>query len=125
MIQETTSAEDSRLFEDEELAAQLQSIAESLASLSEIEEGPVGYELLVDPFQADDVDFTKNSWILQLAQVQAWLHLDASVARADIIDDPVGALVTFLKSIGQEDPGQCYKIEDGVVLLWLPTNLLL
>lgn len=117
MTQETASAEDTHLFEDEELTAHLESIAESLASLSEIEEGPVGYELLVDPFQVDDVDFTKNSWILQLAQVQAWLHLDTSVARADITDDPVGALVTFLKSIGQDDPGQCYKIEDDVVLL--------
>ena len=49
--------------------------------------------------------------------MQAWLHLDTSVARADISDDTAGALVTFLKSIGHEDPGQCFKIANGVVLL--------
>jgi hypothetical protein len=117
MTQSETNTEDCHVVEDEELAALLESLAETLASLSEIEEGPVGYDLSVDPFQADDVDFTKNSWLLRLAQVQAWLHLDASVAKADITDDPAGALVTFLKSIGQENPGQCYKIIDDVVLL--------
>ena len=105
------------LSEDEDLNALLQSIAESLALLSEYEEGPSGYELIVDPFESDDVGFTNNSWILRLAQVQAWLHLEASVARADISEDPVAAAVTFLRSIGQSDPGRCYRIEDGVVLL--------
>jgi len=101
----------------DELDGHLQSIAEALASLSDLEHGPVGHDYKYNPFQSDDVTFANNSWILRLAQVQAWLHLDASVARADITDDPVGALVTFLKSIGQEDPGRCYKIKDDVVLL--------
>lgn len=108
---------DTDLDAEDELTSHLESIAETLASLSEIEQGPTGYEFICDPFHADDVDFTKNSWLLQLAQVQAWLHLDTSVARVDITDDPAGALVTFLTSIGHDAPEQCFRIADDVVML--------
>ena len=103
----------------DELDAHLESIADALASLSEYERGPAGYEFNCNPFHADDVVFTNNSWMLRLAQVQAWLHFDSSVVQADVAHDPVGALVNVFKSIGQDDPGRCYTIDGDKVLLTL------
>lgn len=102
---------------DGELLSLFDSIAESLAALSEFEEGPTGYDLHVDPFDAHEVDFKNNSWLLRLAQVQPWLHLDASIARPDIEDDALSAAAAMLRSMGRDDVGKCLVVDGGVVTL--------
>ena len=102
---------------NDELDEKLESIADSLAYLSTIEEIPEGHRLQSDPFEADEVDFKKQSWLLRLAQVQDWLRLDEALTREDFNDDPTKALDGFFRLICDVDPEQCYKIENEAMLL--------
>lgn len=53
----------------------LESIAEGLATLSEASDTPKGVDPVSSIFSSGDVDFTSDSWMNKLAEVQDWLSL--------------------------------------------------
>lgn len=63
-------------FDDEDPRVQLlESLAEGLATLSEASDTPDGVPPVSSMFSSDDVDFTSDAWMNQLAEVQGWLSL--------------------------------------------------
>lgn len=61
-------------FDEEDPRVQLlESLADGLASLSEASDTPDGVPPVSSMFSSDDVDFTSDAWMNQIAEVQGWL----------------------------------------------------
>ncbi|MBO6855125.1 MAG: DUF262 domain-containing protein [Marivivens sp.] len=57
----------------------LESIAEGLATLSEASDTPNGVPPVSSIISSDDVDFTSDAWMSNLAEVQGWLSLSENL----------------------------------------------
>lgn len=81
---------------EEDPRIQLQeSLAATLASLSEAVDTPTGFSQVPSLFAAGDVSFDGGSWISRLAEVQGWLHFDGDLPTTSI-DGFVAALASEL-----------------------------
>lgn len=69
----------------------LESIAEGLATLSEVSDTPKGVDPVSSIFSSSDVDFTSDAWMNKLAEVQGWLSLSE--------DLPLTGGETFLQAL--------------------------
>lgn len=61
-----------------------ESVASTLASLSEAVDTPTGFSQTPSLFSAGDIDFSGGSWINRLAEVQGWLHFDGDLPAASV-----------------------------------------
>ena len=113
MSQLSEQPANSHLYDDEELQDLCSSIAESMALLSEPCEPPTGFDLTDESFSADEVSFLSSAWLLRVAQIQTWLHLDESLSRSDIDDDPSQAARTLFKLLGHDHPEECFDVADS------------
>lgn len=57
-------------------------IADSLAELSSATDAPSGVQTCA-PFGASDVDFTTDSWMSRLVDIEGWLHLGGDLDTSD------------------------------------------
>ncbi|WP_295907581.1 DUF262 domain-containing protein [uncultured Xanthomonas sp.] len=74
----------------------LESLADGMASLSEASDTPFGVPPVSSMFTSDEVDFTLDGWMNQLADIQGWLNLSADLPL--IGGEPfLKALITELK----------------------------
>ena len=56
-------------------------IAERLATLSEVVDTPIEFDVSGGSFDAADVDFASGTWMQRLAEVQGWLRLDEELPQ--------------------------------------------
>ncbi|MBU3033110.1 GmrSD restriction endonuclease domain-containing protein [Tritonibacter mobilis] len=61
--------------EEDPRALFLESIAEGLATLSEASDTPNGVDPVSSNFSSEDIDFSSDAWMSNLAEVQGWLSL--------------------------------------------------
>ncbi|WBL33750.1 DUF262 domain-containing protein [Sinirhodobacter sp. HNIBRBA609] len=61
--------------EDDPRVPFLESIADGLATLSEVSDAPNGVRPVSSIFSGGDVDFTSDAWMNKLVEVQGWLSL--------------------------------------------------
>jgi hypothetical protein len=61
-----------------------ESLAGSLASLSEAVDTPTGFSQVPSLFSAGDVSFEGGSWVSRLAEVQGWLHFDSDLPSTSV-----------------------------------------
>jgi hypothetical protein len=71
-----------------------ESLAATLASLSEAVDTPIGFSQPASLFDAGDVSFDGGSWVSRLAEVQGWLHFDG--------DLPTTSIVSFMAALAAE-----------------------
>lgn len=65
--------------EEDPRAALWESIADGLATLSDSPDTPDGVSIASSSFTRDDVDFTTDSWMYRVADVQGWLSFSADL----------------------------------------------
>lgn len=79
-------------------------IAEAVATLSSSEVPPPGQAAGAAEMSADEVDFVGIGWLVAVAQVQGWLHLEEPLQ----LSDPTRAVATLCVGLGL-DPGQAVE----------------
>ena len=100
----------------QDLDLDLASLAEHLAELSE-GELPTGFDGTAGPFEPEDVDWSSNRWLTNLASIQGWLNLEEPVNLA--LGAP-RALESLFQSLGAAKPEDFYIVSDGVAKLTAP-----
>jgi hypothetical protein len=103
----------------EDLEAAYAEIAEQLSSLARTEESPSSFDASVDQFDAEEVSFESNGWLLLVLEVQGWLYLDANVERELAEADVAEAAAGLFGSIGVDDPSECFTTDESIVRLTL------
>lgn len=88
LVEDVTEEEDPRI-------SLLDSIAESMANLSEASDTPAGINATSATLSSGDVDFQSDTWTAQLADLQGWLSFGDDLPLTSI-DDFLRALVREL-----------------------------
>ena len=92
-------------------------LAQHIAALSETPERgklPKGAQPrdVPEPFEAEDIDFTTESWLDRIVQVQAWLWLDAPLKPNA---SPADLAESLFRGLANEGADDCFKrTETGV-----------
>lgn len=102
--------------EQDDLETQLNKIADQLAELSTAEECPTGFRQQVS-FEATDVDFTSNGWLIRVMQVYGWLHPDGDIDIRSAEANPLLAARKLFDGLNSESPATCVEEFDGAVRL--------
>lgn len=72
----TDHIEDEDDFDEEDPRIQLlESLADGMATLSEVSDTPDGVPPVSSMFSSGDVDFSSDAWMNQLVEIQGWLSL--------------------------------------------------
>lgn len=90
-------------------------IADQMAILSTAESVPTGYTNGGEPFDASDVSFASNGWLLRLCQIQVWLNPDLEMSVNAIEVTALTETQNFFGAIGAINSAGCIVDEDGVV----------
>jgi hypothetical protein len=93
---------------DEELRELTDSIAQSLASLSEEGDVPIGCDAPTEQFSPEDVRFTSSAWLLSVCHVQGWLNLNDSLDRTTVLNAPSEAAEQLFEAMNCANPAECY-----------------
>lgn len=102
--------------EQDDRETQLYKIADQLAELSNSEDCPTGFRQAV-PFEANEVDFNSNGWLIRLIQVYGWLHPDGDVEFRNAEAVPLRSAKALFDGLNVEAPGDCVEEVNGVVRL--------
>lgn len=83
-------------------------IADSLAELSAATDAPSGVQTCA-PYSASDVDFTSDSWMSRLVDVEGWLHFGGDLKTSD----PAAFTASLLDVLGFENHAEGVELAPG------------
>lgn len=109
--------------EDDELADDLDELAEGLASLSQESRMPTGAGPSAEPFGREAVRFETNEWFMRLLAVQAWLCLPSPLVLGTGADAPRAVLQRLFDDLRVPTPSECYSINDGGIASLTPLGV--
>lgn len=104
---------------DEELRELTESIAQSLASLSEGGDVPIGCDPPTEQFSPEDVRFNSSAWLLSVWHVQGWLHLNDLLDRRTVLNAPANAASQLFEAMNCPQSAECYCSDGDDVRLTL------
>jgi hypothetical protein len=107
-------ATDSETEDAEQADSELSAIAELLATLSDSEMVPKGWGKRCVTFTKDDVDLSSNAWLVRLAAISPWLHLEDDLSKPTEAAKFMRDLFVLL---GKQQPESYFQFEDDVVRL--------
>lgn len=93
---------------DDDLRELSDSIAQSLASLSEGGDVPIGCDAPTEQFSPEDVRFNSSAWLLSVWHIQGWLHLNDSLDRQAVLNAPTRAAERLFEAMNCANPPECY-----------------
>ena len=79
---------------DSEIEDYQNSIAEAIASLSEVPDTPEGVSPSSSIYYSNEINFASGEWLNQLAEIQGWLDLDLNLdlPREEVLRSLVSGL---------------------------------